>query len=169
MPGRIIDVDFRKWPDTRHWQFDTEYIAEDDHGIWIAGRAGSPAQKGWDPPKTFGHGFVKLIVPGAWWTALWNTHGGIWVYVDIIAPAIWHGDRVKLLDLDLDVIISADGTVTVEDEDEFAEHQVALGYPPEMISGAERATADVLRAIEQGAEPFATAGPSRLAEWIREP
>ena len=114
MPGRIIDVDFRKWPDTRHWQFGTEYIAEDDHGIWIAGRAGSPAQKGWDPPKTFGHGFVKLIVPGAWWTALWNTHGGIWVYVDIIAPAIWHGDRVKLLDLDLDVIISADGTVTKE-------------------------------------------------------
>ena len=163
--ARVVEIDFRKYPDTRHWQFATEYLGEDEHGIWLGGRAGNPAQKGWATPVTFGHDFVKLIVPDGWWTAIWNTRGGISVYVDIVMPARWDGDRVTLLDLDLDVIISSDGSVKIDDEDEFAEHQVSLGYTLEMIEGAEQATAEIVAAIEADAEPFGSVAAGWLAEW----
>ena len=43
-------------------------------------------------------------------------------------------------DLDLDVVRELDGRVWVDDEDEFAEHQVSFGYPPEVIDAARAST-----------------------------
>ena len=54
-------------------------------------------------------------------------------------PAVWHGeDLVRAVDLDLDVIRGTTGRVWVDDEDEFAEHRVSLGYPDEVIEQAHR-------------------------------
>ena len=41
---------------------------------------------------------------------------------------------LRAVDLDLDVVRGTDGPLVVDDEDEFAEHQVALGYPPEVVA-----------------------------------
>jgi hypothetical protein len=79
------------------------------------------------------------------------------VYIDITTPAQWSADgmTVTMVDLDLDVLRRWDGRVDVDDEDEFAEHQVALGYPPELIELAERSCAERRAALAQGDEPFA--------------
>ena len=50
-------------------------------------------------------------------------------------PAEWDGHMLRAVDLDLDVVRGFNGTVIVDDEDEFAEHQVAYGYPEDVITG----------------------------------
>lgn len=40
-----------------------------------------------------------------------------------------------MVDLDLDVVRRFDGSAEILDEDEFAEHQVRYGYPPEGSRG----------------------------------
>ena len=68
-----------------------------------------------------------------------------------------------MVDLDLDVVLTRDGNLFVDDEDEFAEHQVALGYPPEVVALAEHWRDRVLAAVAAGDEPFASVGH----EWLR--
>jgi protein associated with RNAse G/E len=41
------------------------------------------------------------------------------------------------------------------DQDEFAEHQVRYGYPPDVIAAAERAADQLHAALVNGTEPFA--------------
>ena len=51
------------------------------------------------------------------------------VYVDMTTPAVWDGSQVTMVDLDLDVVLGRDGELLLDDEDEFDEHRVTLGYP----------------------------------------
>ncbi len=162
-----VDVRFLKWPDRLHWHFAGERIADDHHGTWIGGRAGGTARRGNEAPKTMRHDWVKLIVPGAWWTAIWNASGDC--YVDVITPPRWTGDVVSMIDLDLDVYRHPDGRVEVMDEDEFEEHRHTLGYPDQVVDMARATTARLVLAVEAGEEPFGTAGPARLADWRAEP
>jgi protein associated with RNAse G/E len=67
-----------------------------------------------------------------------------------------------MVDLDLDVVLTREGHLFVDDEDEFEEHQVDLGYPPEIVELARHWRDHVHEAIAAGAEPFATVGFQRL-------
>ena len=161
----LVHVRFHKWPDRLHWHFDMERFAEDEHGIWLAAPAGTTGRRGSDPPKTFENPFIGLVPRDEWWTVIWNASG--FTYVDIATPAVWDGDTVTMFDLDLDVIEDrGTGTVEVVDEDEFLDHQVRYAYPPDLVDGARTATATVVAQLEAGAEPFAAAGPNRLAVWV---
>ena len=77
-----------------------------------------------------------------------------WVYVDMTTPPVWDGEVVRAVDLDLDVIRMREGSVVVDDEDEFAEHQVTLGYPPEVVALAEASRDRVHAAILDEAPPY---------------
>jgi protein associated with RNAse G/E len=59
-----------------------------------------------------------------------------------------------MIDLDLDVGLGVDGSVVIEDEDEFEVHQIKYGYTDEMIQGAVAETAKIVKALEAGQEPF---------------
>ena len=61
----------------------------------------------------------------------------------------------RLDDANLDVIKKRDGTIFIDDEDEFAEHQVKYGYPADVIETA-RATCDWLVTAVADEEPFLT-------------
>jgi uncharacterized protein len=78
------------------------------------------------------------------------------VYVDITTPCVWADDEstVTAVDLDLDVIKGPTGRVWVDAEDEFAEHQVTLDYPSDLVASAVRSCEHVLRAVTEGAAPF---------------
>jgi hypothetical protein len=52
--------------------------------------------------------------------------------------------------------------VEVLDEDEFAEHQVQLGYPAELITQARQTCDSLAEAVLSRTEPFGQAG----AEWL---
>ncbi len=147
---RRIHIDFRKWPDSRHWQFEMDYLGEDEHGMWLWRAPGWMAKRGDEPPKTIEHMSVKVITRD-WWTAIW---GPTDLYVDIVTPAIWDGDRVTMIDLDLDVGRRGDGNVEISDEDEFLETPVTLAYPPDIIAQALAATSRIVNQVEARQEPF---------------
>ena len=134
-------------------------IGEDEHGVWLWAPAGVPAQRGDEPPKRTAHAFAKLIPRDDWFTAIWNAAGRYEVYVDVGTPPVWTGDRVEMIDLDLDVVrFRHDGAVRVLDEDEFLEHQDTLGYPPDVIVRVRDAAASLAQAIEARREPFGDVG-----------
>jgi uncharacterized protein len=162
---RDVRLVFTKYDGSLHWHQTVQYLGEDEHGIWLGSRAGSIAQRGSEPPIRFEAPFVQLIPADQWWTAAFNDPPA-WseVYCDISTPARWLGpDEVTMVDLDLDVVrLRADQRVFVDDEDEFAEHKVRFGYPPDVIARAEQSAAWLLAAVSAGVEPFGTA----VEKWL---
>ena len=61
------------------------------------------------------------------------------------------------------VVRTANGTTSVEDEDEFADHQVKYGYPEYLIQQAERATAAVAAQVNGREGPFGEVGDRMMA------
>jgi len=159
-PDGTVHIRFTKWDGTAHWAFDMEHVGDDEYGTWLAASPGTELRRGEGRRIITGGGFVKLITPGGWWTAIWNEpgHRSIDVYVDIITPAVRDGDTVRMVDLDLDVIRHRDGTVTVADEDEFDEHRILFGYPEHVVAKARAVTARVAIAVERRDEPFGAVG-----------
>jgi protein associated with RNAse G/E len=69
-----------------------------------------------------------------------------------------------MVDLDLDVVRRrADRSVSIVDQDEFAEHQIRYGYPAGVIAAAERAAERLHAAIIGGRQPFADG----YRRWLR--
>lgn len=167
-----VRVRFTKWDGRAHWAFDMRHLGDDEHGTWLWAPVGTVLRRGTDKTVRVQAGFAKLIAPGHWWSAIWNDGGGgsdrtIDVYVDIITPAEWDEDTVRMVDLDLDVVRRLDGTVEIHDEDEFDEHRVAFGYPEAVVAMARTVTARLAIDVEQRVEPFGAAG-DRWLEVARE-
>ncbi|HKZ21531.1 MAG TPA: DUF402 domain-containing protein [Acidimicrobiia bacterium] len=160
---RRVEVDMRKWPDRRHWQFTGRPLGEDAYGTWLFTPEGNVAQRGSEPPIKLATGFVGLVPPNAWWVAefYWN-HPSYEVYVNISTPVDRDGDRLTSIDLDLDVIRRLDGAVEILDEDEFLTHSVRYEYPPALVGSARRAAERAREALLRGDEPFGRA----MSKWL---
>jgi predicted RNA-binding protein associated with RNAse of E/G family len=154
---RPVRVECRKWPDDPHWEFDGLRLGVDGHGTWIGITQGTLLAS---PSRAFqaAADHVTLVPHDAWWLATFyadDPRRPFDTYVDMATPAVWHGeDLVRAVDLDLDVIRGTTGRVWVDDEDEFAEHRVSLGYPDDVIDGAVASSQEILRAVQEGTAPF---------------
>ncbi len=141
-------------------------LGADEHGIWLGAPAGSQCQRGSEEPVTFPQAYVLLIPRAGDWTMTCNAEP-CWteLYIDITTVPRWIADdHVEMVDLDLDVVRRFDGSAEILDEDEFAEHQVRYGYPPEVTSQAEQAASAMLAAVTSGTEPFGQIGRDWLAK-----
>jgi predicted RNA-binding protein associated with RNAse of E/G family len=164
---RLIRVLTRKWPDSPHWEYDALRLGMDEYGEWV----GLPLGTRMSRPGVTLHAsaaHVVLLPHGAWWVATFygdDPERPVDTYVDIATPWRWNHDEseARAVDLDLDVIKGTTGRVWVDDEDEFAEHRVSLGYPPDVVEQAVGACADVERAVTGQAGPFAGAHLDWLA------
>jgi uncharacterized protein len=162
-PDRRVEIAFTKWDGARHWEFTMSVLGEDEHGIWLWAPQGTMLRRGMEPPRPAGTAFAKLVRPNGWWSAVWNARSRYDVYVDIATPAKWSGDRVTMVDLDLDVVRLGDGSVELLDEDEFGEHAAAMDYPPKLVDTARATAAAVHLALGRGLEPFGAVGRNWLA------
>lgn len=151
-----------KWDGRAHWSSPMTYLGEDAYGQWL----GSPPGVLVSRP---GASFVakdycaKLVAPGRAFVANFNGPAtNIRIYVDMATPPTL--DRTEdgwaqhAIDLDLDVILRRDGSLVIDDEDEFDEHQRSYGYPDDVVAMAQASCAEVHAAIRDGEEPFATVG-----------
>jgi protein associated with RNAse G/E len=99
-----------------------------------------------------------LIPDDEWWVATWDFSEELELYVDVATPAVWKAvDHVTAVDLDLDVIRFRDGRVVLDDEDEFAQHQVEFGYPDDVVIRAQATAEFLLDAVRLRTEPFGSA------------
>jgi protein associated with RNAse G/E len=148
----------RKWPDRKHWQFESEVLGEDDFGVWLYTAPGSVVQRGAEEPTSLTSGFVGLAPRDEWWMAefYWD-HPRHEIYVNIGTPCEWSEKGVTSIDLDLDVVRHLDGLVEVLDEDEFLDHQVRHAYPQHLIATARAAATNAVEALQHRDEPFGMA------------
>jgi uncharacterized protein len=90
------------------------------------------------------------------------------VYVDITTVPEWAEDTVSAYDLDLDVVRGWTGRVWVDDEDEFADHRVRYGYPPELVRLAIGSCAAVRDAVERRRPPYDRVTPEHWFDALAE-
>lgn len=163
---RPVTVQFLKNPDILHWGFEASFLGEDDYGIWISVPAGTSRWKG---TETFSPTRVDAVfcAPHEGW---WHLHYEGYearqyaLFVDINTPPRWVGSsRYEMIDLDLDVAMRPDGSVEIQDEDEFEVHQVSYSYTQEMISRARDSTQRIVKALANREEPFFEVAESWLA------
>lgn len=179
--GQLVGVRFRKWNGRRHWHGDVRYLGRDDYGYWFGSALGThwarPGlefdQNRWQVvlvPDPQGEADLPLGCSPSFYTADGPPSQSL-IYVDIATPPQWvAGDpvEVRAVDLDLDVIRRIDGEVLVDDESEFDEHRVQLGYPDELVRAARADCAWVLQAVHDQAEPFGRVWRGWLAQFIKD-
>jgi protein associated with RNAse G/E len=162
---RLVQVNYRKFDGTLHWNLRMRRLGEDEHGVWLGLPAESVMRKGHNPEVPLPEAHVILFPRDAWWTAVFNAAPRTTeVYCDITTPPEWPSPaEVTMVDLDLDVLRKRGAQLPLlVDEDEFAEHQVRYGYPDDVIRSAQGAADWLMAAVAAGTGPFG--GAHR--EWL---
>ena len=75
-------------------------------------------------------------------------------YCNITTPPTFDGCQLGYVDLDLDVVVRADGEIDLLDEDEFLAHQRKYSYPVDLVAKAEEAAREVAVLAREGSFPF---------------
>jgi len=153
----LVQVNYRKYDGTLHWNLRMRRLGEDEYGIWLGLPADSVMRKGHNPAVPVPEAHVILFPRDAWWTATFNAAPrSTEVYCDITTPPEWPSPaEVTMVDLDLDVLRKRGTRLPLlVDEDEFAEHQVRYGYPAEVIHSAQDAADRLMVAVAEETGPF---------------
>jgi hypothetical protein len=171
--GETVYVRYGKWGGGRHYEFSMSRLAEDEHGVWLGAPAGTTIRRpGAEFPASTE--WITCFARAAGWTASFypRDRHDIAAYVDITTPPSWSRDDdlgldvVSMVDLDLDIVLLANGELLIDDEDEFEEHRHSLGYPAEIVTLAQSTSKAVFDAVAAGAEPFGSVGRMRLADYV---
>lgn len=164
--GDVVPVRFGKWGGRPRWEMDLRYLGSDEFGDWLGSPAGMPMRRpGWTTQTDAECAF--LVPRDADFVASFNGRGvPTAIYVDVTDRPRWADGTVRAIDLDLDVVKRWEGTVLVDDEDEFAEHQVELGYPADVVAAAQRSCDALVAAIARDEEPWASVGHRWCAEAV---
>lgn len=79
---------------------------------------------------------------GLYWTDRWynvwqlDRTEGILFYANVALPCEFDGSVLRWVDLDIDIVQYADGSIVVKDEQEFEERSKLLNYPSYVIEQA---------------------------------
>jgi protein associated with RNAse G/E len=95
-----------------------------------------------------------------------DAHGRVLEYqCDAAFPAEVSDGRIDYVDLDLDMMIDADGAVVDRDFDQFEERRVSMSYSEEAVRLAHEGLALAHELLERGAAPF-DGSPRRILERV---
>lgn len=150
---------YRKYDGTLHWHTTLLWLGEDEHGIWLGSPGGGVSRRGAEPSITLAYAYATLVPAGGWWTAIFNAVGQsrTAIYCDVTTVPVWQEGEpptFTMIDLDLDVIRRRGGETIIDDEDEFALHQVQMGYPPEIVAAAEESCRWLVARVSESRPPF---------------
>lgn len=88
------------------------------------------------------------------------------VDVDIVQPLQWVGRALEEVDLELDILRNADGTVIVRDEDEFARVRSQWAMPDDLAAQAIAACETMRRTLIENRAEWIRAGIIRLEQFL---
>ena len=151
-PLRVVAT---KWGDRAHWEFDALLLGSDDCGTWAGVPVGTVISR---PGATVVTRQLQVVLfPDAGFVATFYSpehDPPCRVYVDIATVPQLADGHVTSVDLDLDVIVGNHGRVWVDDEDEFAQHQVEWSYPADLVRSAVASCDALVAAANAGRSPF---------------
>ncbi len=157
--GTPVRIEMTKWGEQPHWVYPGTYLGHDEHGDWIGFAVGTVfSRPGAEYVATYAQ--VALVpaadAPDRGWVAAMHGHESTKTrfYVDITSAPTREGTTWRAVDLDLDVVERVWGEVYVDDEDEFAEHQLSYGYPADVVAAAEASCTRVLSMVTDHTAPF---------------
>jgi protein associated with RNAse G/E len=75
-------------------------------------------------------------------------------YCNVSCPAVFDGQVLSFVDLDIDVLVAPDFSFSVLDEDEFEAHAARYEYPAEVRAQVPRALSELIGMIEGRRFPF---------------
>jgi hypothetical protein len=143
-----------------------EYVASDTDGFgqWLY----LPRGAAWTAPHDRGvlpFDVLALVAPTRPWVAWWCDDGADRrIEIDVCLPPVEVDAGWSFVDLELDVMLHADGSLVVEDEDEFADARLAGHIDPATAALAEAACTDAVALLGSRGEPFGEAGWRRLTD-----
>ncbi len=160
-PGQLVVARNRKWNGKAHWVVPGRYLGEDRHGWWIFQGTNEFCSR---PGAAF---YTKsdavLLIPreGDWVATFYDdAHpGGVRIYIDLAVAHEWNPIRptvteFHVIDMDLDVVQTASRGVFIDDEDEFAEHRVAMDYPTALAESLQASAEKLYQAVKAQQAPF---------------
>ncbi|MDJ0457021.1 DUF402 domain-containing protein [Arthrobacter sp. NQ7] len=160
-PGQLVVSRNRKWNGKAHWVVPGRYLGEDQYGWWIFQGTNEFCSR---PGAAFyTRSDAVLLVPreGDWVATFYDSAhpNGVRVYVDLAVGHEWTHIRpavteFHVIDMDLDVIRTADRGVFIDDQDEFAEHSIAMHYPQRLIEDIQSAADGLYHAVKAQHAPF---------------
>ena len=110
---RAIEVRGFKWPRRPTAIAVTQLLGEDAYGRWLGVARGEPW---WAADRSrsgvFLGSLVKVVPHDTFWTACFHPVDPV-VDVDIVLPVRWVDNVLEEVDLELDILRSADGSVHV--------------------------------------------------------
>jgi uncharacterized protein len=158
-----VVVQYYKNPTLLHWGFDGYLLGDDEHGLWVGLPTGTNRWKGELRQSPSGEDAVMCFPHDGWWTLHFiGPTQPVTHFVDITTQPVMADGRIEMIDLDLDLLVTGDGEVLIEDEDEFERHQVLYRYSREMIEGARAETRRIEGLLRSRQEPFFTVA----AGWL---
>ena len=157
MIGRRIHVCSSKYDGSPHWEFDSWLVLEREPLIVTSNFAGQELQT-WNGPWTTPYDTRNHFWADRWYNVMrcdLPRGGGLdqW-YCNVTTPPQYDGGNIRYVDLDLDVIVRANGEAEVVDEDEFLENSGRMAYPPDVIEQARAAVDELLSLARKRAFPF---------------
>jgi uncharacterized protein len=160
-PGDLVVARNRKWDGSAHWVVPGQYLGEDEHGWWIF--QGTDEFISRPGAALYTESDAVLLVPrhGDYVATFFDEQHprGVEVYVDLavqpdwtqIQPAVF---EFHLVDMDLDVVRERERGVYIDDEDEFAEHRLAMKYPDDLVARVEGECSRIYSAVRDRCAPF---------------
>ena len=165
---RTIEVRSFKWPRRPTSVTMASLLGEDEFGQWLGVAGGDPW---WAADRSrsgvFEMSLVKLVPSGTFWTACFYPTDPV-VDVDIVLPVRWLHNALEEVDLELDVLRSADGSVHVRDWEDFNCVREVWAMPNYVAARAEKTCDWVCELLELGVEPFGDVGRAWLARFLAE-
>ncbi|MDJ0357393.1 DUF402 domain-containing protein [Paenarthrobacter sp. PH39-S1] len=160
-PGDLVVARNRKWNAKPHWVVPGRYLGEDQYGWWIFQGSNEFISRPGAALYTASDAVLLIPRSGSYVATFFDERhpDGTELYVDLAVDPGWnlirpHVFEFHLIDMDLDVIRRRAHGAFVDDEDEFAEHQVAMGYPAEVITGIRSECDRILAAVTARQGPF---------------
>lgn len=152
-----ILVHSTKYDGSLHYHYLTSLVREERNLLVLYMAPGTPIES-YRGAQVASHHSLQLYWSDYYynlhvsWYADWRPRNH---YVNIATPATWRDGALRFVDLDLDVIWrSSTGEVILDDEDEFALHQVRFGYPADLVTQAWHSGEHVRDLIARRSYPF---------------
>ncbi len=169
---RKIKIVSRKYDGRLRDEYESYLYSEDAEKVITFSPPGTPyfwqKQNAW---LTSTDGLLEIYFKQAWynvWHICEQNSQVNRMYINIAMPASLQDNVLTWTDLDLDLRLQMDGSLTLLDEDEFQENIVAMHYSPEVIAQA-YAACEQLKACYAGKRyPFTHAEHCALYASIKQ-
>jgi len=155
--GRSIRVLSTKYDGSPHYDYRARIIDEAPGIIRVVADEGTPFVS-YRAESEFRASMTLLFFTDRWFNVYHNHRPmgrlGMLSYANVGTPARLEGDTIHWIDLDLDVIVTQEQGLIVDDEDEFQDHLVRMSYPDDVIRRAIESKDTLLRLARDHAFPF---------------